>query len=142
MINIFYLKKINIYNIKKFKKKIYDIVNKEKKKIYIINYIFCKNKYILKINKKFLKKNYYTDTISFNYNKNSFFLFGDIFISIDQVKKNSKKWKINFKIEIIRVIIHSLLHLIGYNDNNLKNKKKMKKKEDFYLKKFKKIIIK
>ncbi|MDH3004767.1 MAG: rRNA maturation RNase YbeY [Candidatus Shikimatogenerans sp. JK-2022] len=136
------LKKIKINNNKIFQKKIKEIINLEKRKLYELNYIFCNNKYIFYINKKFFKKKYYTDTISFNYyKKNKKIIYGDIFISVEQVKYNSKIWKQLFSIEIKRVIIHSLLHLIGYNDNNLFYKKKMIKKENFYLKKFKNIKI-
>ncbi|MDH3004295.1 MAG: rRNA maturation RNase YbeY [Candidatus Shikimatogenerans sp. JK-2022] len=144
MINIYILKNIIIYKYKLFKKKINEIVNLEKKKIHILNYIFCNNKYILYINYNFFKKNTYTDTISFNYNENKNYnkIFGDIFISVEEVYLNSLRWKIKFIIEIKRVIIHSLLHLIGYNDNNLINKNIMKKKENFYIKKLKNIIIK
>ncbi|WGH24885.1 MAG: rRNA maturation RNase YbeY [Candidatus Shikimatogenerans bostrichidophilus] len=133
MINIYILKNIKINNIKKFKKFIKKIVYFENKNIYIINYIFCSNKYILHLNRKYLKKKYYTDTITFNYNfKNK--IFGDIFISVDQIYYNSIYWNIKYSIEIKRVIIHSLLHLLGYNDNNIINKNNMVKKENYYLK--------
>ncbi|MDH3005002.1 MAG: rRNA maturation RNase YbeY [Candidatus Shikimatogenerans sp. JK-2022] len=138
------LKKIIIYKYKNFKKKINKIINLEKKIINKINYIFCNNKYILYINNKFLNKKYYTDTITFNYNNknNNYKLFGDIFISVDQVYNNSKIWKVKFSREMKRVIIHSILHLIGYNDNNLINRNYMKYKENFYIKKLNNIIIK
>ncbi|WGH25439.1 MAG: rRNA maturation RNase YbeY [Candidatus Shikimatogenerans bostrichidophilus] len=144
MINIYMLKKIRIYKYKILKKQIKQIVKLENNKIYNINYIFCNNKYLLYINKKFLNRQYYTDTITFNYNKdyNKNILYGDIFISVNQVYNNSIIWKVNFSIEMKRVIIHSLLHLIGYNDNNSLNKKEMKNKENIYIKKLNKIIIK
>ncbi|MDH3004521.1 MAG: rRNA maturation RNase YbeY [Candidatus Shikimatogenerans sp. JK-2022] len=144
MINIYLLKKIIINNIKIFKKKINYIIKNENKNIYLINYIFCNNKYILFINKKFLNKKKFTDTITFNYNNNKInnIIYGDIFISVDQVYLNSLLWKTKFNKEIKRVILHSLLHLIGYNDNNKINKHIMTKKENYYLKKIKLINIK
>ncbi|WGH25067.1 MAG: rRNA maturation RNase YbeY [Candidatus Shikimatogenerans bostrichidophilus] len=143
MINVYFLKKILIYKIIFLKKIIKRIVKLEKKNIYRINYIFCNNKYILGINQRFFKKKEYTDTITFNYiTSKKKIIFGDIFISIDQVYFNSYIWKVNFQKEVKRVIIHSLLHLLGYNDNNLINKKLMIFKENFYINKLKKIIIK
>ncbi|MDH3004669.1 MAG: rRNA maturation RNase YbeY [Candidatus Shikimatogenerans sp. JK-2022] len=142
MINIYFLKKIKIYKLNLLKKKIKEIVNLEGKKIFIINYIFCNNKYILYINKKYLNKKYYTDTISFNYNYfNNKIIYGDIYISVDQVLYNTIVLKNFFSNEIKKVIIHSLLHLLGYNDNNLINKILMINKENIYLKKINNIII-
>ncbi|WGH25246.1 MAG: rRNA maturation RNase YbeY [Candidatus Shikimatogenerans bostrichidophilus] len=144
MINFFFLKRIKFYKYKYLKKEIKKIIKLEQYKIYNINYIFCNNKYLLYINKNFLKRQYYTDTITFNYNKNynKNILYGDIFISVDQVYKNSIIWKVNYSIEMKRVIIHSLLHLIGYNDNNFINKNIMKNKENFYINFLNKIKIK
>lgn len=136
------LNKIKINNYKKLKQKIKNIFFLEKQNIYKVNYIFCNNKYILYINNYFLNKNYYTDTISFEYNYiNKKNIYGDIFISVDQVYNNSIIWKQYFSIEMKRVIIHSILHLLGYNDNNKINKKIMINKENLYIKNFKNIKI-
>ncbi|WGH24701.1 MAG: rRNA maturation RNase YbeY [Candidatus Shikimatogenerans bostrichidophilus] len=141
MINIYKLKNIKINNKNKFKKLIKIIITLENKILYLINIIFCSNKYILYLNKKFLNKNYYTDTITFNYNFINN-IYGDIFISVDQININKKLWKVNFSIETKRVVIHSLLHLLGYNDNNKKNIKNMIYKENHYLKLLKYIKFK
>ncbi|WGH26163.1 MAG: rRNA maturation RNase YbeY [Candidatus Shikimatogenerans bostrichidophilus] len=140
MINFFILnKKFKINKKKKLKKIIYYISLKEKKHIYNINYIFCNNKYILYLNNKYLKKNKFTDTISFNYSNDNNIIYGDIFISIDQVYYNSIIYKVNFNKEMNYNIIHSLLHLIGYNDNNKLNYNKMFSiLKNIYIKKFKK----
>ncbi|WOX79180.1 rRNA maturation RNase YbeY [Candidatus Shikimatogenerans bostrichidophilus] len=137
MIKFFiYNKKITIYNIKQIKQIIKKIIYKENKKLYKVNYIFCNNKYILEINSKFLNKSYYTDTISFNYSNNKNILYGDIFISYDQVLYNSIIWKQGFDTEIKIVIIHSILHLIGYNDIDKKSLKIMNYKQNFYFYKY------
>ncbi|BDT61622.1 MAG: hypothetical protein RDO_1500 [Flavobacteriales endosymbiont of Rhyzopertha dominica] len=140
MINFFFINyNYNINNKKKLINNIIYLINKENKKIYIINIIFCNNKYILKLNKKYLNNNKYTDTITFNYfnNKKIKYLYGDIFISLSQIYNNSKKYNTFFYYELKIVIIHSLLHLIGYKDINNIFKKKMFKKQNFYIKKFK-----
>ncbi|WOX79301.1 rRNA maturation RNase YbeY [Candidatus Shikimatogenerans bostrichidophilus] len=137
MIKFFIFNKIiNIYNIKTIKNIIKKIIYKENKKLYKLNYIFCNNKYILEINSKYLKKSHYTDTISFNYSNNKNIIYGDIFISYDQVLYNSIIYKQVFDTEIKIVIIHSLLHLIGYNDIDKKYLNIMNNKQNFYFYKY------
>ncbi|WGH26694.1 MAG: rRNA maturation RNase YbeY [Candidatus Shikimatogenerans bostrichidophilus] len=134
MINFFIKKKkkkLFIKNKKKILKRIILIIKNNKKKIYNINFIFCKNKYILNINNSFLKKKEYTDTISFNYSNNNNIIYGDIFISFEQIYYNSILYKVLFDIEMKKVIIHSILHLIGFDE------KKIFKKTNFYFKKYK-----
>lgn len=94
------------------------------------------DKKIKEINKKFLNRNYYTDVITFNEIKKSF-ISGEIFISFDRVKENSEKYKNTLKEEFYRVLIHSVLHLCNYKDYNKSEKIKIRKKEDYYLKKLK-----
>ncbi len=133
MINFFYeIFNFKIHNKLYFIKKIIFILKNEKKKLGNINYIFCDDNYLLKINKKYLKKNYYTDVISFNYSfkKN---ISGDIFISIERVIDNSTNFNETFLIELERVMIHAILHFLGYNDNKDNNIEVMRKKENFYL---------
>ncbi|WP_185873932.1 rRNA maturation RNase YbeY [Blattabacterium cuenoti] len=134
MINFFY--EISNFSIKNKFILIQDIsmiFKNEGGKIGNINYIFCSDDYLLKINKKYLKKNYYTDVIAFSFLDKYKYISGDIFISIDRVLYNSKKWNQLFHIELKRVMIHALLHFLGYDDKNQINKKLMKKKEEFYL---------
>jgi len=94
-----------------------------------INIIFCSDNYILEINNKYLKHNYYTDVITFDYCEGKY-LNGDIIISIDTVKENAVLYKTTFENELHRVIIHGVLHLIGYKDKNAKDKKLMKEAEE------------
>ena len=100
------------------------------KNITTINYIFCSDKYLLKINQKYLNHDNYTDIITFNNSDNLNEIEGDIFISVERVKDNAHKAQQNFNDELHRVIIHGLLHLIGFNDSNKEERKIIRKKED------------
>ena len=97
-----------------------------------INYIFCSDNYILKINKDYLNHNYFTDIITFNYNEGKK-VNADIFISIDTVKSNANSRKIDFDNELHRVMVHGILHLVGYNDKTSTQQIEMTSKEDYYL---------
>ena len=100
-----------------------------------VNYIFCSDRYLLSMNKNFLKHHYFTDVISFDNSSVKGKVEGDIFISIDRIEANAKKFKASFNDELHRVMIHGALHLIGYDDKNAKAKKAMKEAEDYWLKK-------
>jgi len=97
-----------------------------------ISIIFTNDCYILEINNKFLKHNFYTDIITFDYSSENK-IEGDIFISIDTVLFNSQEYKTTFNDEILRVIIHGVLHLIGFKDKTEREKKEMRSKEDLAL---------
>ena len=92
--------------------------------------------YLKKLNFKYLNHDYFTDVITFNYSKEKL-LFGDIYISTDRVKENSKTYNTYFNQELFRVIIHGVLHLCGFNDKSTKEKQKMRKLENFFLEKLK-----
>lgn len=104
----------------------------EIRKLGDINVIFCSDDYILEVNKKYLSHDYFTDIITFDY-CNGDILSGDLFISIDSVKENSIFYKTEFIDELNRVIVHGLLHLIGYDDHSEEDIKMMRSKEDHYL---------
>lgn len=97
-----------------------------------INIVFCDDNYILAVNNEFLKHNYYTDIITFDYSENNT-LSGDLIISIDTVRDNAEQYKTLFREELNRVIIHGVLHLMGYKDKTQEEKKEMKKMEDLAL---------
>lgn len=97
-----------------------------------ISYIFCDDEYLLDINKKYLNHDYYTDVITFDYTEENK-ISGDIFISIDRVKEHHKIYNTTFDNELQRVIIHGILHLIGYNDQTDEEQELMTQKEDYYL---------
>ena len=98
-----------------------------------ISFIFCSDDYLLEVNKQYLNHDYFTDIITFDYVENKV-ISGDIFISCDRVKENALEFKTGFENELSRIIIHGVLHLLGYKDKAKKDKLLMTQKEDFYLK--------
>lgn len=114
---------------RKVSKWINDVIKSHQKKVGNVSYIFCSNQYILELNQQYLNHNYFTDIITFDYcydNK----VEGDIFISIDTVLDNSHRFKTNFNEELLRVIIHGVLHLVGFSDKTAKQQKHMRVLED------------
>jgi rRNA maturation RNase YbeY len=105
----------------------------EGKKVGEISFIFCSDIYLLEVNKKYLNHDYYTDIITFDYVEGDV-IQGDIFISVDRVKENSVTFRTNFEDEIHRILVHGILHLLGYKDKLKKDKHLMTSKEDVYLK--------
>ncbi len=112
------------------------ILETEHKKAGLINFIFCNDDYLLKLNRKFLNKNTYTDILAFQNNEPNEPISGDIFISIQRVNENSIIFNTTFSEELKRVMAHGILHLSGYIDNTKTEKDVMREKEDFYLKMF------
>jgi len=110
-----------------------DVVNFHNKNIGELNYIFCSDNYILNINKQYLNHNYFTDIITFNYNVNDI-IKGDIFISLDTVNDNALEFSNgSFIDELDRVVIHGVLHLIGFNDKTNIEQQQMTKQENVAL---------
>ena len=109
------------------------VIRKEGAVLNSVNYIFCSDDHLREMNIKYLKHKTFTDIITFNYGADEGTIEGDIFISIDRVKENAKKFKSDFDTELHRVIIHGVLHLIGYNDKAKTEKALMREKEDTYL---------
>lgn len=97
-----------------------------------ISVIFCSDPYILDVNKKYLQHDYYTDIITFDYCEGNV-LSGDLFISVDSVRENASFYGTDFENELNRVIVHGVLHLIGYDDHTEEDIAVMRSKEDFYL---------
>lgn len=116
----------------KLKKWIKEVVGKEGSTIAELNFIFCDDDYLLEKNKTFLKHDTLTDIITFDYSEKNT-LTGDVYISIERVKENSQNYGVSYENELHRVIIHGVLHLLGYNDKNEKQQKEIREKEDFYL---------
>jgi rRNA maturation RNase YbeY len=96
---------------------------------------FISDKSILDINKTYLKHDYTTDIITFNYSKIIDHIDGEIFISIEDAIENSKKYKVSLSDELVRLVIHGVLHLLGYDDLNTSDKKIMKRLENKLLSK-------
>jgi rRNA maturation RNase YbeY len=98
------------------------------------NFVFAET--MLKINKEFLGHNYDTDIITFDYSDETNNLDGEIFISLQEAEKNSKKYHVSIDNEVIRLLIHGILHLVGYDDTTLAKQRKMKKVENEYVLKY------
>ena len=94
--------------------------------------VYCGNKMMQRINREFLQHDYPTDTITFRYNKGDD-IDGEFYISLDVVKENAARFAADFQQELLRVTIHSALHLIGYDDQGDDQSKLMQEKEEFYL---------
>ncbi|HRH65562.1 MAG TPA: rRNA maturation RNase YbeY [Bacteroidia bacterium] len=108
-------------------------IRSEGYKLENLNFIFCSDKKLLQMNKDYLKHNYYTDIITFDNSSEKKTVEGDIFISVETVLTNSKRFKTTFQDELHRVMIHGVLHLLGYSDKNPKSQAIMHKLEDKWL---------
>ena len=108
------------------------VAEAEAKRIGDVNIIFCSDPYILDVNINYLGHDYYTDIITFDYVEGDV-LSGDLFISIDSVRENASFYGAEFPTELRRVMVHGLLHLIGYDDHTPADQKEMRSKEDYYL---------
>ena len=105
------------------------------KRIGDINIILTDDKDLLKINKEYLKRNYLTDIITFDFSEKKE-VIGDLYISIQRIKENADLYKVDFKTELFRVIIHGILHLAGYKDKEKADKERMTEMENQYIKKY------
>lgn len=108
------------------------VAESEIRRIGDINIIFCSDNYILDVNMRYLQHDYFTDIITFDYCENNV-LNGDLFISIDTVKANSEFYNTDFDDELNRVMVHGVLHLIGYDDHTDEDISVMRSKENYYL---------
>lgn len=125
--------KVTIANRVALKSFIEKRVKKEGYSIETLTYVFCSDKYLLKMNKDFLSHNYYTDIISFDLSENPGNLIGEVYISVDRVKDNAKTLGTSLKEELHRVIFHGALHFCGYKDKKPADAKKMRQMEDRWL---------
>ncbi len=108
------------------------VAESELKRLGDISIIFCSDNYILDVNMKYLQHDYFTDIITFDYCEGDR-LSGDLFISVDSVRENATFYGTEFDNELNRVIVHGLLHLIGYDDHTEEDQKTMRAKENYYL---------
>ena len=108
------------------------VAGSEMRRIGAINIIFCSDNYILDVNMKYLQHDYFTDIITFDYCEKDI-LSGDLFISIDSVRENAQFYGTDFVDELNRVMVHGLLHLIGYDDHKEEDIAVMRQKENYYL---------
>ena len=117
----------------KFNSWLKKVTDKEGFSINNLNYIFCSDEYLHKINLEYLDHDTYTDIITFDNSEAEFIIEGDIFISIDRVRENSKTLNTVFEEEVKRVIVHGLLHLCGYDDHTPEDKAEMRRLESEYI---------
>jgi probable rRNA maturation factor len=109
-----------------------EIILSEEKKLGDINYIFCDDEYLLKINQDYLQHDYYTDIITFDSVKGKT-ISGEIFVSLQRISDNASTLSKNYEEELRRVLAHGILHLCGYKDKSEEQEKEMRNKEDFYI---------
>ena len=108
------------------------VIAKENKLSGDLNFIFTNDRKLININREFLNHDYYTDVIAFGYNGNKT-IDGEIYISLDTVKRNANNYKVSLKNELIRVMIHGTLHLCGHEDNTKERREVMKNIEEKWL---------
>lgn len=108
------------------------VISDEGKTLGEVAYIFCDDNYLHKMNVEYLDHDTLTDIITFDYTSGNI-VSGDVFISVERVEENAKKFDVSFEKELSRVMVHGILHLLGYKDKTESEKTEMRNKEDFYL---------
>ena len=98
-----------------------------------INYIFTSDAYLISMNRQYLDHDYFTDIITFDQSTDPLTISGDIYISVERVQENATQYQQSFEQELKRVLVHGVLHLIGYKDHTPEEKSEMRKKEEAYL---------
>ena len=118
---------------KKLKEAVARLMAEEGKTLVSLDYIFCADAYLLKINQRYLNHDDLTDIITFDLSEKVGELKGEIYISVERVKDNAISFNVSFPNELARVVFHGALHLCGYNDKSKKDQVAIRLKEDFYL---------
>lgn len=108
-------------------------IEEEKHRLDELNFIFCSDAHLLSINQRYLNHNTYTDIITFDNSSENGQIVGDIFISIERVLENALSYKVSERDELHRIMVHGILHLLGYADKGEKAKACMTSKENYYL---------
>jgi len=110
------------------------LFDREGRPLRSLQYVFCSDDYLLQINNYFLQHNYYTDIVTFEMADNPLKgVEGEVYISVDRVKENSRDLKVSFRAELLRVIFHGALHLAGYGDKTPGEQEIMRQKEEEYM---------
>ncbi len=135
MIEFFYEGDFRLSSLDDYSDWINRVIESEEAYLGNINYIFCEDEYLLKINQKHLDHNDFTDIITFDYSKGQV-ISGDIFISTERVAENASIFNKTFQEELLRVMAHGILHLLGYNDKTKDEVLVMRNKEEEKIKLF------
>ncbi len=132
MIDFNYLDKFQLPNEQEVRAWLEFVLDQEDRELGEVSYIFCDDEYLYDINVKHLNHNTLTDIISFDYSLGKV-VSGDIYISVERVDENARDRGIEFDDELHRIIVHGMLHYVGYKDKSESQRKAMRKKEDYYL---------
>lgn len=132
MIDFNYLDKFQLSNEQEIRAWLEFVLDEEDRELGEVSYIFCDDEYLYDLNVKHLNHNTLTDIISFDYSLGKV-VSGDIYISVERVEENAGDRGIEFSDELNRIMVHGMLHYIGYKDKSESDKKTMRKKEDYYL---------
>ncbi len=116
----------------KAKEIISEIITSERKTTGNLNFIITTDERLKEINVEFLEHDFYTDVITFNYNENDV-INGEVYISLDRVKENALNYNVSLESELFRVLIHGVLHLVGYDDKSEQKKSEIRRMEDYWL---------
>jgi probable rRNA maturation factor len=135
MIDFQYIENDKLSNTEDINLWLNSVITEENMVIGELVYVLCNDEYLLKKNIQFLNHNTLTDVITFDYSEDKI-ISGDILISTERVVENAKIFNVNYLTELHRVMVHGLLHLLGYKDKIEKNANTMREKENYYLNKF------
>ena len=135
MIDFHFETNFSLKGLTKYSDWITRIIESEGRETGKVDYIFCSDDYLLEMNQRYLNHDTFTDIITFDYSEEKL-ISGDIFISIDRVKENAVSFNVNYQEELLRVMSHGVLHLIGYKDKGEDEVKLMREKEDEKIKLF------
>jgi rRNA maturation RNase YbeY len=124
---------ISLKNKRQIKLLIQEIFKLENYRLKKVVYVFCSDEYLLQLNQQHLNHDYFTDTLTFQLSAPKQAIEGEIYISIERIQENAKLYEVPYENELLRVIIHSALHLCGYKDESKRLKNQMHQKENFYI---------
>ncbi len=133
VINFHFQKPCTLRERQRLKEFIRGIFKSYRRKVNSLDIIFCSDKYVLGINREYLKHDYFTDIITFNLSDPGAPISGEIYISVDRVKENARTVGVSFTNELRRVIFHGVLHLCGLDDSTPAQKERMRKQENKHL---------